>query len=312
MRIEKKKEKVKLLKEILTRSSASFVIDYRGLRVDELTELRRKLRESKALLQVVKNTLLKRGSEQANLKELVSFFKGPTGIVFALEEPVAPVKKLREFMREHPNLKIKGGILSQDLLDAKRVLSLAVLPEREVLLAQFLAQLNSSLTQFVRTLVSPLQNLIFAINSIINEKKGGPLMTTTPKQKTKSKKEDKKEVIIKTVEKMNILELSELVKELEERFGVKAVAPQMAVAAAPSTEKAAEEEKIEFDVILSEVGSKKIQVIKEVRKLTSLGLKEAKDLVEAAPQPVKQAVTKEEAQKMKETLEAVGAKVELK
>ena len=173
MRIEKKKEKVKLLEEILTRSSASFIIGYRGLRVDELTELRRKLRESKALLQVVKNTLLRRGAEQANLKELVSFFKGPTGIVFALEEPVAPVKKLREFMREHPNLKIKGGILSQDLLDAEKVLSLAVLPEREILLAQFLTQLNSSLTQFVRILVSPLQNLIFAINSIINEKKEG-------------------------------------------------------------------------------------------------------------------------------------------
>ncbi len=312
MRIEKKKEKVKSLEEILARSSASFVIDYRGLKVDELTELRRKLRESKALLQIVKNTLLKRGAEQANLKELVSFFKGPTGIIFALEEPVAPVKKLREFMRGHPNLKIKGGILSQDLLDAEKVLSLAVLPEREILLAQFLVQLNSSLTQFTRTLVSPLQNLIFAINSIINEKKGGPLMATTPKQETKSEKKDKKEVIIKTVEKMNILELSELVKELEERFGVKAVAPQMAVAAAPSAEKAVEEEKVEFDVILSEIGSKKIQVIKEVRKLTSLGLKEAKDLVESAPNSVKQAVSKEEAQKMKETLEAVGAKVELK
>lgn len=133
-------------------------------------------------------------------------------------------------------------------------------------------------------------------------------------QKAKSnKKEDKKEAIIKAIEEMNILELSELVKELEERFGVKAAAPQAAAAAAPpSAEKEAEEEKVEFDVILSEIGSKKIQVIKEVRKLTSLGLKEAKDLVESAPKPVKQAVNKEEAQKIKQTLEAVGAKVELK
>jgi len=137
-------------------------------------------------------------------------------------------------------------------------------------------------------------------------------MTTTPKQETQDKKESRKEMIIKAIEEMNILELSELVKELEERFGVKAAAPQVAVAAAPSKEEEAKEEKTEFDVILSDVGSKKIQVIKEVRKLTSLGLKEAKELVESAPKPIKQGVSKEEAQKIKETLEAVGAKVEIK
>lgn len=108
-----------------------------------------------------------------------------------------------------------------------------------------------------------------------------------------------------------MLELSELIKGLEDRFGVEAAAPQVISQVAPSGEKK-EEEKTEFEVVLSEIGSKKIQVIKEVRKLTSLGLKEAKDLVEQAPKPVKQGVSKEEAQKIKETLEAVGAKVELK
>ena len=127
-------------------------------------------------------------------------------------------------------------------------------------------------------------------------------------------KGDKKQEIIKAIEGMNVLELSELVKDLEDRFGVEAVAvsPVGIQAPGPGGEAAAEEEKTEFDVMLSEVGNKKIQVIKEVRKMTSLGLKEAKDLVEQAPKPVKQGVNKEEALKIKETLEAVGAKVEVK
>ncbi|PJA19888.1 MAG: 50S ribosomal protein L7/L12, partial [Deltaproteobacteria bacterium CG_4_10_14_0_2_um_filter_43_8] len=103
----------------------------------------------------------------------------------------------------------------------------------------------------------------------------------------------------------------ELVKELEETFGVSAAAP-VAVAAAPGAAAEAAEEKTEFDVILTEAGSDKIKVIKEVRTATSLGLKEAKDLVEGAPKTVKEAVSKEEAEELKKKLEAVGAKVELK
>lgn len=316
MKIEEKKEEVRWLQKNLLNSPASFVVDYRGLKVDELTQLRRKLRGSKALLQVVKNTLARRGAGKADLKQLESLFVGPTGIVFAKEEPVMPAKALKEFMGEHPNLKIKGGILAQDLLDTERIVSLASLPDRGSLLAQFLSQLNSPLVQFMGGLISPLQQFIFAINSIMNEKKGGSSMTATSNQETQKKteggKEDRKQAIIEAIEQMSILELSELVKELEEKFGVKAAAPQVAAAAPPSAEKEAEEEKVEFDVVLSQVGGKKIQVIKEVRKLTSLGLKEAKDLVESTPKPVKQAVSKEEAQKVKETLENVGAKVELK
>ena len=126
-------------------------------------------------------------------------------------------------------------------------------------------------------------------------------------------KGDKKQEIIKAIEGMNVLELSELVKELEDRFGVTATAVSPIGMQAPGAgEVAVEEEQTEFDVILSEVGGKKIQVIKEVRKVTSLGLKEAKDLVEGAPQPVKQGVSKEEALKIKGILEAVGAKLEVK
>jgi large subunit ribosomal protein L7/L12 len=136
--------------------------------------------------------------------------------------------------------------------------------------------------------------------------------------KTKAKGKAKtlsKEEIIEAIKSMSVLELSELVKELEETFGVSAAAPvaPAAPAAAPgAAAPAAEEEKTTFDVILSAAGDKKIQVIKVVRSITNLGLKEAKALVDEAPKPVKEGVPKEEAEKIKAQLEEAGATVELK
>ncbi len=120
--------------------------------------------------------------------------------------------------------------------------------------------------------------------------------------------------LIEEIKKMSVLELSQLVKALEEEFGVSAAMP-MAVAAGPAAgaaPAAEEEEKTEFDVILKAAGEKKINVIKEVRAITGLGLKEAKDLVDGAPKPVKESIPKDEAEKLKKELEDAGAKVELK
>ena len=123
------------------------------------------------------------------------------------------------------------------------------------------------------------------------------------------------EEIIESLDKLTVLELSELVKALQEKYGVSAAAP-VAVAAAPAAggeaAPAAEEEKSTFDVVLTGAGDKKIQVIKVVREVTSLGLKEAKDLVESAPQTVKAGMPKEEADALKAKLEAQGASVEIK
>ncbi len=122
-----------------------------------------------------------------------------------------------------------------------------------------------------------------------------------------------KEQVLEYLDSLTVLELSGLVKELEGRWGVTAAAP-VAVAAAPVAAAAAApvEEKTEFDVILEAFGEKKIEVIKVVRTITGLGLKEAKELVEAAPKPIKEAVSKDDAEKMKKELEAVGAKVAVK
>jgi large subunit ribosomal protein L7/L12 len=119
------------------------------------------------------------------------------------------------------------------------------------------------------------------------------------------------EDIMGAIEEMTVLELSEMVKALEEKFGVSAAAP-MAAAAAPAAAAVEVEEQTEFDVILKEIGSEKIKVIKEVRALTGLGLKEAKAVVDGAPGPVREGIDKAEAAKVKETLEAVGATVEIK
>jgi large subunit ribosomal protein L7/L12 len=127
--------------------------------------------------------------------------------------------------------------------------------------------------------------------------------------------ENKIEELIKSIEGMTVLELSEFTKALEDKFGVSASMPMMAVGAAAggaAAPAAAVEEKSTFSVVLTSAGANKIAVIKEVRAMTSLGLKEAKDLVDAAPKPVKDGVPKEEAAELKKKLEAAGATVELK
>ena len=120
-----------------------------------------------------------------------------------------------------------------------------------------------------------------------------------------------KEQVVSFIENMSVLELSQLVKDLETKFGVSAAAP-MAMAAAPGAAAPVAEAKTEFTVVLSAAGEKKINVIKEVRAITGLGLKEAKDLVEGAPKTVKEGINKQEADEIKKKLEAEGAKVEIK
>lgn len=122
-----------------------------------------------------------------------------------------------------------------------------------------------------------------------------------------------KQDVIDFIANMTVLELSEMVKELEEKFGVSAAAPVAMMAAGPAAEGGeAAEEKSEFDVVLTAAGDKKIAVIKEVRAITGLGLKEAKELVDNAPKPVKEGIAKEEAEALKTQLEEAGAQVELK
>ena len=121
-----------------------------------------------------------------------------------------------------------------------------------------------------------------------------------------------KEDVVSFIDNMTVLEMSEFVKELEDKYGVTAAAPAVAIAAPGAGGEAAAEEKTEFDVILTAIGDKKIQVIKEVRTITGLGLKDAKDLVESAPKVIKEGVKKEEAEEIQKKIEDVGGTVEVK
>ena len=121
-----------------------------------------------------------------------------------------------------------------------------------------------------------------------------------------------KEDVVSFIDNMTVLEMSEFVKELEDKYGVTAAAPAVAVAAPAAGGESVAEEKTDFDVILTAIGDKKIQVIKEVRTITALGLKDAKDLVEAAPKAIKEGVKKEEAEEIQKKIEAVGGTVEVK
>ncbi|MGI6317076.1 MAG: 50S ribosomal protein L7/L12 [Christensenellales bacterium] len=121
-----------------------------------------------------------------------------------------------------------------------------------------------------------------------------------------------KQEIIDAIKEMNVMELSELVKEMETVFGVSAAAPTAVVAAGPAAAAEVVEEQTEFDVVLEEIGAEKIKVIKAVREITGLGLKEAKDLVDNAPKPVKEAISKEEAEEIAKKLSEVGAKAVVK
>jgi large subunit ribosomal protein L7/L12 len=140
-------------------------------------------------------------------------------------------------------------------------------------------------------------------------------METETKTETKIELTEKMKSVMDSIEKMTVMELADLVKALEEKFGVSASAPVAVAAvgaAAGAAPAAAAEEKTVFTVVLTSAGANKITVIKELRTLTSLGLKEAKDLVDAAPKTIKEGATKEEADKIKKQLETAGAKIELK
>ncbi len=144
------------------------------------------------------------------------------------------------------------------------------------------------------------------------EKPKAAKVAKAPAKTARSKKSSSQDDIMATIKEMNVLELAELVKALEEEFGVSAAAPVAAAAPAGAAAPVAEaEEKTEFNVILKDFGANKISVIKVVRELTALGLKESKDLVEGAPQAVKEGVSKEDAASMKEKLEAAGASVDV-
>ena len=312
----KKTEKAAVVTEmhdLFSEARLAIVTECSGMPVNQVAQLRKQLREAQARMHVVKNTLAGRAAEDTPLLPIRDLLTGQSALVIGYDDPVLPAKVVRDFIKNEKcedKLTIKGGVLDGEALDAARLNAVADLPSKNELLAMFLSAMQGPVRGFVVALNQIVRGFVAVVAAIQENKsqKGEGEMSAT---EAKLSKED----IINGVASMSVLELSELVKALEEKFGVTAAAP-VGVVAAPAAgggAAAPAEEKTSFDVILGAApADKKIQVIKVVREITGLGLKEAKDLVEAAPKPVKEGVSKEEADGFQKKLQEVGATVEVK
>ena len=310
----KKEEKVTAVAELTEkfgRARLAILTECVGLPVNQVTELRKQLRGAKAEYRIVKNTLAARAAEGTILAGLKAHLKGPTGVIIGYDDPVLPTKVLKDFIgaeKREEKIRMTAGVLEGKILQPVELAAVANLPKKEVLVAMLLSAMQGPIRGVVYTLSAVLSKFVRVIAAIQDKRKGEGDMPATEGKLSQ-------EELIKAIESMSVLDLAELVKGLEARFGVTAAAP-VAVAAAPAAgggAAAPAEEKTAFDVVLASApADKKIQIIKVVRELTSLGLKEAKDLVEGAPKPVKTGVAKEEADTIKKKLEESGAKVEIK
>ena len=304
---ERKREFVVELAERLRRTKCLVLADFTGMDAQDMNEARAKFREAGAECKVVRNTLLEKALKLAEMELKEEFLEGPTALVLGYEDSVIPVKAAVEVAKERECFRLKGGMVEGRLFGPEELKAVAALPPREDLLGQLAGVLGGPLYGLLYALQAPVAGLVALLQTLAErgEAKGGGTEVT-------------KEEIIEAIENMTVLELNELVQALKEKFGIEALAAPVAAAPVPGAapagapEAAPAEEKTEFDVILTSFGDKKIQVIKAVREITGLGLKEAKELVESAPKPVKEGVSKEEAEEIKKKLEEAGATVEIK
>ena len=308
MRKDLKGQAVAELHEKFGRARVAVLTETVGLNGNEVTELRRLLRGVKAELKVVKNTLAVLAAEGTPMQGVKDHFKGALSVAIGYDDPALPAKILRDFIakeKRDKKMRITVGMVEGNVFDAARIKAVAELPSRQVLLSQLLGGMQGPLSGLVGTLTGILGNFVGVLIAIKDKPKEGVMAEATA---TKLTKDD----FIKMIEGMTVLELDDYVKALQDRFGVTAAAPSRLAHRAAVGAAAPAEEKTAFDVVLTSAGDKKIQVIKVVREVTNLGLKEAKDLVEAAPKPVKTGLTKDEAETIKKKLEEQGAKVEIK
>jgi large subunit ribosomal protein L7/L12 len=303
---EEKIAEVASLKERLDGVKTVVLAEYRGLTVMQLGELRRQLRSVSAQYSVVKNRLARLAMASTDLEVLGPHLKGPTGLVVSKDDPVAVAKALATFIRTNQAFVVKAGYVDGQVLQADGLRALADLPSREALRAQIAGALQGPLAQLLGLLGAAPRELVYIL-----DQRGQGAAEGQPEGENMATIEE----IADQLDKLTLLDAAKLSKLLQEKWGVSAAAPVAVAApgaAGGGSAPAAVEEKTEFDVILSAAGDKKIQVIKVVRELTGLGLKEAKDLVDGAPKAVKEKIAKAEAEDIKKKLEEQGATVQVK
>ncbi|MCF7810347.1 50S ribosomal protein L7/L12 [bacterium] len=298
------------LSEIIEKSSSVLLADFTGMSVASFDKLRLECFNNDILFRVAKNTIAKLAFEWNGHKGLDDILTGPTGFCIGFDDPILPIRILSDFIKEASKPEIKGCLVEGKLYGPEKVKELRDIPPRDVLLSLVVGAIAGPLSAFVNVINEIPRTFVSVVDAIARKAEedstGRDGITASG---------GSVEQIIEAIGKMTVLELVELKKALEEKFDVSAAAP-VAMAGPISgagVEAAAEvEEQTEFTVILTAVGDKKIQVIKEVRAITSLGLKEAKALVDEHPKPIKEDISKEEAMAIKAKIEEAGGQVEIK
>jgi large subunit ribosomal protein L7/L12 len=312
-RVKARSEKdsaIDALVERLARAEIAILTEYRGLSVAELQDLRGRLRPVGVEYVIAKNTLTRFAAERTGRTGIVGDLVGPTAIAFGAD-PVATAKALQDYTRVNRTFLLKAALLGDRRIDPKEVEQLASLPPAEQLRARLFGMIVSPLQSTVSILSAPLAGLarILDARRTLLEADGD---AADGGGENMAQVDD----LVKNLSDLKVLDLAALVKRLEEEWGVSAaaVAAPAAVAAGGGDGAAAAapaEAQTEFDVVLKDFGAKKIEVIKVVRELTNLGLKEAKDLVEAAPKPVLEGVAKDAADAAAGKLRDAGATVDV-
>jgi large subunit ribosomal protein L7/L12 len=306
-----KDEAIDALVEQLARAEIAVLTEYRGLSVSELQDLRGRLRPVGVEYVVAKNTLARFAAERTGRTGILDDLTGPTAIAFG-SDPVATAKALQDYTRTNRVFLLKAALLGDRRIDSKEVEYLATLPPAEQLRGRVFGMIVSPLQSTVSVLSAPLAGLarLLAARREQVEESGGEAASGGESNMASI------DELVQSLGDLKVLDLANLVKRLEEEWGVSAAAVAAPVAAGggagdAGAAAAPAEAQTEFDVVLKDFGAKKIEVIKVVRELTNLGLKEAKDLVEAAPKPVLEGVAKDAADAAAGKLRDAGATVDV-
>jgi large subunit ribosomal protein L7/L12 len=308
-----KEDAVDGLAERLTRAEIAVLTEYRGLSVSELQDLRGRLRPAGVEYIVAKNTLARFAAERTGRTTIVTDLVGPTAIAFG-SDPVATAKALQDYTRVNRTFVLKSALLGDRRIDPREVEQLATLPPAEQLRGRVFGMIVSPLQSTVSILSAPLASLARLLEARRKQLEESNQGATSEGASENMATIDE---LVQNLGDLKVLDLANLVKRLEEEWGVSAaaVAAPVAAGAVAATDGAAAaapaEAQTEFDVVLKDFGAKKIEVIKAVRELTNLGLKEAKDLVEAAPKPVLEGVAKDAADAAATKLRDAGATVDV-
>ena len=317
---ETKQDIAREFNERFKAADSVFVTEYKGLTVKETEQLRARLREASIYFKVVKNTLLKIASQGTQVEGITDLLEGPTAVAICGAGPVSAAKVLLDFAKEKPIFRIKGGVVEGRVIGVEGLESLSKLPSREALFAQLLGLLASPITNLLGLLEGLRGRFLYVLIALKNmkEEKKEEIISGGMENMEEARGITRADVI-SYLERASMLEISELIKEIEDKFGVKAQAPAVGMASslgggAPGAQTPAPEEieKTEFSVTLKEIGENKIQVIKVIREITGLGLKEAKEFVESAPKIVKEDIKKDEAEAIKKKIKEAGATAEIK